>query len=323
MGNDMIDYIGDNEIPVFIINGFLEAGKTSFIQYTMSEEYFQIEGNTLLIVCEEGEVEYQSSELARAHTKLVQIENEEDLEPGRMEELRQSFNAERVIIEYNGMWDPTKLVLPEGWVLYQQITIFNGATLTTYLNNMKALMGPMLRNTELCIVNRCDDRQETELLDWKRKLRPMLVSESAIVMENKYGEIPLETLPEELPYDLEAPVIEIKPEDFGIWFFDAKDNPDRYKGKIVSFTACIMRSRNFQEDCFVPGRMAMTCCEADMTFIGFIAHYADIDAFPNHGWVKLRAKMDVRYQKEYGGEGPFLEVIDMSLTGEIKEPVAF
>ena len=319
----MIDYIDDNEIPVFIINGFLEAGKTSFIQYTMGEEYFRIDGNTLLIVCEEGEVSYQKEELASAHTRLVQIDDESELDPDRMEELRKSFDAERVIIEYNGMWDPTRLRFPEGWVLYQQITIFDGSTLTSYLNNMKALMGPMLRNTELCIVNRCDGKSESELLDWKRKLRPMLVSESAIVMENKYGEIPLETLPEELPYDVNAPVIEIKPEDFGIWFFDAKDNPDRYKGKIVSFTACIMKSKRFAEDCFVPGRMAMTCCEADMTFIGFMAHYADLGAFMNHAWVKLRAKVDVRYQKEYGGEGPFLEIIDMSLTGEIKEPVGF
>ena len=319
----MIDYIDDNEIPVFIINGFLEAGKTAFIQYTMSEEYFQIEGNTLLIVCEEGEVEYKKADLEKCHAKLCIIEDEADLKPAYLEELRKSFDAERVIIEYNGMWDPTKLKLPEGWVLYQQVTIFDGTTLTSYLNNMKALMGPMLRNTELCIVNRCDGKEESELLDWKRKLRPMLGSDTAIVMENKYGEIPLETLPEELPYDVNAPVIEIKPEDFGIWFFDAKDNPDRYKGKIVSFTACIMKSKRFGEDCFVPGRMAMTCCEADMTFIGFMAHYADLSAFTNHAWVKLRAKVDVRYQKEYGGEGPFLEIIDMSLTGEIKEPVGF
>ena len=319
----MVDYIDDNEIPVFIINGFLEAGKTAFIKYTMGEDYFQIDGNTLLIVCEEGEVEYDKKELSRYNTKLVTVDSEDELKSSYLEELRESSKAERVIIEYNGMWDPTRLILPEGWVLYQQITIFNGATLTSYLNNMKALMGPMLKNTELCIVNRCDGKKDEELLDWKRKLRPMLTSDSAIVMENRYGEIPLETLPEELPYDIEAKIIEIKPEDFGIWFFDAKDNPERYKGKFVSFTACIMKSRAFPEDCFVPGRMAMTCCEADMTFIGYMAHYSGLSAFANHAWVRLRAKVDIRYQKEYGGEGPFLEVTEMALTGEIKEPVGF
>ena len=47
----------DDQIPVFLINGFLEAGKTEFIKYTMAQDYFQTEGTTLLLLCEEGESE--------------------------------------------------------------------------------------------------------------------------------------------------------------------------------------------------------------------------------------------------------------------------
>lgn len=320
----MADYINDNEIPVFLITGFLESGKTSFIQYTMGEEYFEIEGNTLLLVCEEGEVEYNPKLLKEQRTFLELVEKPEELNRAHLKELGARCKAERVVIELNGMWDPEKIEYPEGWVPYQQVTMMNGATLTTYLNNMKALMGPMLKTAELCIVNRCDGKSQEELLDWKRKLRPMMKQQvSDIVMEDKNGEIPLETLPEELPYDLEAPVIEIKPEDFGIWFFDAKDNPKRYEGKLVQLVACIMKSARFGKDCFVPGRMAMTCCEADMTFIGFMAHYAGLASFQNHAWVKLTAKMQVKNLPEYQGEGPFLEVQSMALTSEIKEPVGF
>ena len=168
-----------------------------------------------------------------------------------------------------------------------------------------------------------DGRSEEELIDWKRKLRPMLLSGSDVVMENQYGEIPMEILPEELPYDISQDVIEIKPEDYGIWFFDTKDNPERYKGKTVEFTACIMKSRELEKDVFVPGRMAMTCCEADMTFIGFLAHSPEISHFENYAWVKLRAKVDIRMRQEYQGEGPFLEVLSMVRTGEIAEPVGF
>ena len=46
------------QLPVFVINGFLEAGKTQFMKFTMQQEYFKTEGNTLLIVCEEGDEEY-------------------------------------------------------------------------------------------------------------------------------------------------------------------------------------------------------------------------------------------------------------------------
>lgn len=319
----MADYINDNEIPVFLINGFLEAGKSAFIKYTMGEEYFQIDGKTLLIVCEEGEVEYHADELKEYETSMVVLEREEDMTKSYLEELQKRYRPERVIIEFNGMWNMDKLELPADWALYQQVTIMDGTTLQQYLNNMKSLMGPMLRNSELCIVNRCDGKTNEELVEWKRKLRPMLLSGSDIVFENKNGEIPMEILPEELPYDLEADVLQIKPEDYGIWFFDMKDNPRRYEGKTVEFTACIMKSKDFEKDCFVPGRMAMTCCEADMTFIGFLAHSAALSSFANHAWVKLRAKVEVRERREYGGEGPFLEVESMALTGEIEEPVGF
>lgn len=319
----MADYINDNEIPVFLINGFLEAGKTAFIKYTMQEDYFQIDGRTLLIVCEEGEVEYDTDELQLYNTAMVVIDEEANMTQAYLESLSERYKPERVVIEFNGMWNMDKLELPKDWVLYQQVTVMDGTTLTQYLNNMRSLMGPMLRNSELCIVNRCDDKTNEELVDWKRKLRPMLLTGSDIVMENRYGEIPMEILPEELPYDLEAPVIVLKPEDFGIWYFDTKDNPERYRGKTVEFTACIMKSPQFEKDCFVPGRMAMTCCEADMTFIGFLAHSPELSSFKNYDWVKLRAKIDVRLRREYEGEGPFLEVISMVHTGEIKEPVGF
>ena len=319
----MADYINDNEVPVFLINGFLEAGKTAFIKYTMGEEYFQIDGRTLLIVCEEGEVEYKTEELKEFNTVMVVAEEEAEFTRSWLEGLAERYKPERVIIEFNGMWTMDRVERPEDWVLYQQVTIMDGTTLPQYLANMKSLMGPMLRNSELCIVNRCDGRSEEELIDWKRKLRPMLLSGSDVVMENQYGEIPMEILPEELPYDISQDVIEIKPEDYGIWFFDTKDNPERYKGKTVEFTACIMKSRELEKDVFVPGRMAMTCCEADMTFIGFLAHSPEISHFENYAWVKLRAKVDIRMRQEYQGEGPFLEVLSMVRTGEIAEPVGF
>ena len=41
-----------------MITGFLESGKTEFINYTLAQPYFQAKGTTLLILCEEGEVEY-------------------------------------------------------------------------------------------------------------------------------------------------------------------------------------------------------------------------------------------------------------------------
>lgn len=320
----MIDEIKDNEIPVFLVNGFLESGKTSFIMYTIGEEYFHVEGNTLLVVCEEGEVEYDSKLLGREKTIVVNVDDKSGLTKEFLEEQLKKNRCERVIIEYNGMWgDPGEIDFPDDWVLYQQITVMDGSTLGAYLNNMKALMGPMLKNTELCIVNRCDNKTHEELIGYKRQLRPMMQQGSMLVMENRYGEVELETLDEELPYDVKGNEVVIKPEHYGTWYLDARDYPERYAGKTVDFTARIMKSPKFDKGLFVPGRMSMTCCENDMAFLGYLAYYKDIDKYKNGEWVHLKARFDIKNRPEYEGEGPFLTVLSMVLTGEIKEPAGF
>lgn len=320
----MDSMINDNEKPVFLVNGFLESGKTSFINYTVSEDYFHIDGNTLLIVTEEGEVEYDQKLLKREHITTAVFDDKESITKERLRELAEACNAERIVIEWNGMWDPELLRFPDDWILYQQITMMNGSTLDMYLNNMKALMGPMLKYTELLLINRCDDIPEENLLNWKRQLRPMLMQGAEIVMENKFGEVPLDVIPEDLPFDISGDEIVIAPENFGIWFFDCRDYTERYKGKKVTFSACVMRDeKTFEKDCFVPGRMAMTCCEADMSFLGFMAHYRGISAYPDGTWVKLTARVDVKNLPEYEGEGPFLEVLSIAHTGEISDPVTF
>lgn len=316
--------IDDNEIPVFLINGFLDGGKTSFIAYTLSEEYFHIEGNTILLVCEDGEVQYDKRLLKRENVTRIDIDSKEELTKERFEQLNSLYRPERVLIEYNGMWgDPGELIFPDEWVIYQQLTVMDGTTIGMYLNNMKALMGPMLKNSELCIVNRCDDKTDAELLEYKRKLRPMLVSGSTVVMENKYGEIELETLDEELPYDVKADIIEIGNEDYGIWFIDAKDYPQRYLGKKVSFTAQIMKPKGLKKGEFVPVRMVMTCCEADMQPLGYIAYSKDLDAYKDGDWVKLTAEFKTENRSEYRGEGPYLNILSMTLTGPVSGAAGF
>lgn len=65
------------EIPIYLITGFLESGKTSFINFTVAQDYFQIDGPTLLITTEEGEVEYDEKELLKHNTVLEIVEGPE------------------------------------------------------------------------------------------------------------------------------------------------------------------------------------------------------------------------------------------------------
>lgn len=311
--------IEDDMMPLFLINGFLEAGKTQFLQFTMEQDYFQTEGKTLLIVCEEGDTEYDEELLKRTRTAVVYIDSLEELTPARLEELELLYNPERVLMEWNGMWNQDELRLPPDWTIYQQVTIIDGSTFDLYLKNMKPLLGAMVRNSELIICNRCDGLEDLE--GYRRTLKAMN-NRCEIVFEDEEGEIE-EVSEADLPYDMTAEVIEIVPKDYGIWYIDTMDKPDRYRGKVVEFTAMVLKSPNFPKNYFVPGRMAMTCCEADMTFLGYICKAREARKLETKEWVRVRARIEYEEWPDYQGTGPVLYADSVEPAEPIKEIVQF
>lgn len=311
--------IDDDIMPVFLINGFLEAGKTEFLQFTMEQDYFQTEGKTLLIVCEEGDQEYDQELLTKTKTAVVYIDSLEEMTPERLEELELLYNPERVLMEWNGIWNQDDLRLPPDWMIYQQVTIIDASTFDLYVKNMKPLLGAMVRNSELIICNRCDGLEDLE--GYRRTLKAMN-NRCEIVFEDSEGEIE-EVSEADLPYDMTADVICIDPEDYGIWYIDTMDKPDRYRGKVVEFTAMVLKSPEFPKNYFVPGRMAMTCCEADMTFLGYVCKAREARNLETRQWVRVRAKIEYEEWKDYGGVGPVLYAEFVNPDEPIKEVVQF
>ncbi len=311
--------IEDDVMPLFLINGFLEAGKTQFLQFTMEQEYFQTDGKTLLIVCEEGDTEYDEDLLKATRTSVVYVDSLEDLTPERLEELELLHNPERVLMEWNGMWNQDDLRMPRDWTIYQQVTIIDGSTMDVYMKNMKPLLGAMVRNSELVICNRCDGLQDLE--SYRRTLLAMN-NNAEIVFEDEEGEIS-EVSEADLPYDMSASVIEIPPEAYGIWYIDCMDKPDRYRGKVVEFTAMVLKSPEFPKNYFVPGRMAMTCCEADMTFLGYICKAREARNLETKQWVRVRARIEYEEWQDYGGVGPVLYAESVEPAKGIRDIVQF
>lgn len=304
--------------PIYIINGFLESGKTEFISFTLSQPYFQIRGKTLLIVCEEGENEYDPQVLKRSRTVMEVIDEEEDFTPDKLLELEKEHKPERIVIEYNGMWNSKDMKLPWHWTVEQQITIINGKTFQNYYSNMKSLLAEQLRKSELIIFNRCDGLNE-QLGNYKRNVKAVN-PQADIIFEDKDGEIN-QLLEEDLPFDLNAPVIELDNYGYGIWYLDSMDNPGRYLGKTVKFTAMVLRPKEFGANEFVPGRMAMTCCADDMAFIGFPCEYDKASELTNKSWVEVTATIDKGVRPEYKGEGPILRAIEVKPGKKPKKEV--
>lgn len=303
--------------PVYVINGFLESGKTEFISFTLAQPYFQIRGKTLILLCEEGEIEYDEDLLRKSRSVIEIIENEEDFTPTHLVELEKKHKPERIIIEYNGMWNYKNMKLPWYWKIEQQITTIDGSTFPMYYTNMRSLLAEMIRKSEMIIFNRCDG--VTELNTYKRNIKAVNPS-ADVIFEDANGEID-EILEEDLPYDLNQEIIELDNEGYGIWYLDSMDHLERYMGKKLKFTAMVLKPEDFPKGYFVPGRMAMTCCAEDMAFLGYACEYAGADSLKQKEWVSVTATVSREYWEDYKGEGPILHAISVEKTKAPKEEV--
>ena len=302
---------------VFIINGFLESGKTEFIKFTMQQEYFRIKGKTMILLCEEGEVEYDDALLKQTNSVVEVIEKKEDLLGSTLLNLEKKHKPDRIIIEYNGMWPMANLKLPWHWKVNQQITIINAATWPMYYTNMRSLIGDMVRKSEMIMFNRCDGIKD--LASYKRNMRA-LNRDAEIIFEDSNGEVTA-TMEEELPFDVKKDRIDLTEATYGSWFFDMLDTPDRYEGKTISFLAHVAKPAGFHEGCFVPGRHAMTCCAEDIAFLGFVAKYEKASEIKDGNWYNVTATVKHEYWADYKGVGPVLYIDEITPANAPKEEI--
>jgi len=302
---------------VYVINGFLESGKTEFITFTLGQPYFQIKGKTLILLCEEGENEYDEELLKRSRTEIELIEEQDDFSASKLLELEKKHKPDRIIIEWNGMWNAKEMKLPWHWKVEQQITTIDATTFPMYFTNMRSLLAEMVRKSELIIFNRCDGIEELNV--YRRNIKAVNAA-ADVVFEGENGEID-ELFEEDLPYDLSQDVIVLDNQGYGIWYLDSMDHLERYIGKKIEFVAMVLKPDNFPKGYFVPGRMAMTCCADDMAFLGYACEFAGAGALKQKEWVKVTATVTKEYWEDYKGEGPILHAISVEKTKAPKEEI--
>lgn len=297
-----------NDIPVYLVAGFLDGGKTNFINGIL-QDGFAREDRTLLICCEEGEEEYD--EKALQNVTVVYVDEEKDLLCSQLKAWEKMYRPKQVLIEYNGMWQMERLyreVLPANWVLYQIMTFVDAATFEPYARNMGQLMMEKITNTDLLVFNRCTP----ELRDSLRKRNLRMVNRRAdIYLENLDGTSEDYLTGDECPFDLTADVIDIPDDDFGVWYVDVMDHPDRYVGKTMHMKLIMCHSKQYPGTC-CPGRFAMVCCENDVQFLGLVARGQGLTQYQNRDWVEVSARVALGQHPAYQGEGPILDILSIA-----------
>jgi len=315
------------EIPVYVFTGFMDSGKTSLIQETLFENDFAKDGDDkiLIISCEDGDEEYDVEKLKTIRASVTTIEEEEDFNYDNLCKIQNEFKPDVVFIEYNGTWGIDKLYdvdvkLPEGWVVAQSLATVDSTTFDMYMTNMRAMMNEQLIKAEVVIFNRCTD--ETN----KAKYRGMIKAinrPAQIVYERADGTI--DDSPEELPFDINADVIEISDADYALWFMDCMDSPKKYDGKKVHFLGLVYNPKEskFRKDVFVPGRFAMTCCVDDIQFLGMKCKYDKASTIEHKSWVDITARIKVEFAKEYKGKGPVLYLVSVEPASQPDDELVY
>ena len=297
------------EIPVYLFTGFLDSGKTTFLNGIL-EDGFARDTPTLLICCEEGEEEYDPRFLD--NVTVVTLDGQEALKCSLLKELEKKHRPEQVVMEYNGMWplaDLEQSILPSNWILYQVMTTVDAATFEIYAKNMGQIMMEKLTAADMIVFNRCTPALRDALR--KRNLR-MVNRRADIFLENTDGSAEPYLTGDECPFDLSQPVIDIPDDDFGVWYVDAMEHPDRYAGKDIHAKLVMCHVPQYP-DVAIPGRFAMVCCAEDVTFFGVVATGKGLDRFPNRAWVEVTARVGVGRHPAYGGEmGPILAITSIA-----------
>jgi len=309
------------QIPVYSFTGFLDSGKTKFIQQTLEDPRFNAGERTLLLVCEEGEEEYDFSTYPSQNVFLAVVDQER-VTTKELLALQKKYKAQRVVAELNGMQLVGDLYsrFPEEWVVAQEVMFADATTILAYNANMRNLVMDKLVGGQMVVFNRLDPGADTTEL---HKLARAANRRIDILYDYTDGTTAFDDVEDPLPFDIQAPVIEVKDEDYALWYRHVTEEPQIYDGKKIRFKGQVAMLRRDRNSMFAPGRFVMTCCVDDIQFCGVPCRYEKSKELTPRSWVMVTASISAEKHPLYqGGLGPVLTAICVEPAEPAEQDVA-
>ena len=309
------------EIPVYLFLGFLESGKTKFIQDTLCDVRFNNGEKTLLLICEEGIEEYEPSLFSGDNVTMKIVDSPEELSPSYLTNLQNETKAERIIVEYNGMWPVGALLsaLPRSFSLVQCMMFADARTFLNYNQNMRNQTVDKLRICELVVFNRMQrDIDKAEL----HKIVRGVSRRADIAYEYTDGSVEYDDIEDPLPFDIDAPVIKIEDTDYALWYRDLIEESEKYNGKTVKFRGIAAYDDRMPDTMFAAGRHVMTCCVDDIEYMPVVCVTNKKHSFKTRDWLMVTGTVRIENCKLYRGKGPVIHVEDIAVTSPPQTEVA-
>ncbi len=292
--------MSSTSIPAILVNGFLNSGKTTYIQDCLKNDYFYKKGRTLLLSFEEGETEYELELLKSRNTELLTYSRSGDI----LTFLQNALDAsapDRVYVEMNAMMPELYETLASLLRIDFSITLMEGTTFQLYLTNLRQLLQNMVKISHQIIFN----RMSKEELEPYGNLFRVMNGKAAYLWEGPtgYHEKAFGVM---VPFDLNADTLILSDEDFTPFYLDALDAPAHYVGKELHLLCQAARSDE-SSDTFRVGRRVMTCCAADIQFLSIQCRTTDGTCPEDQAWIELTA-VGTLCSDRYGQKSLMLEV---------------
>ena len=308
------------QIPVYAFTGFLDSGKTKFIQETLEDERFNAGERTLLLVFEEGEEEFDFSTYPHQNV-FLEVLDQETVTEKDFKALMKKHRPERIVAELNGMQLVGDLYarFPAEWVIAQEVMFADSTTFMTYNANMRNLVMDKLTGAQMVVFNRLAKGDDVMPF---HKLARAASRRVDIMYEFTDGSTQFDDIEDPLPFDINAPVIQVEDDDYALWFRDVTEEPEKYEGKTVRFKAQVAMLRRDKNGMFAPGRFVMTCCVDDIQFCGLPCKYAASKELQSRSWVMVEATIAAEKHRLYKGDlGPVLTAISVTPAAPAVEDV--
>lgn len=308
-------------IPIYLFLGFLESGKTKFIQETLEDERFNNGEKTLVLICEEGIEEFDVSKMPHKDIIFHTIEDKSEYTEENLTKILKESGAERIVVEFNGMWTMEDFfgAMPDETSLAQVMFFADATTFMNYNSNMRSLVVDKLNATEMTVFNRFEESMSPEEF---HKIVRGVTRRSEIVYEYTDGRVAYDDIEDPLPFDIEADSITIEDKDFALWYRDIMEEPEKYDGKIMTFKSLVAKNGKFPVNTYAVGRHIMTCCVDDIQYCWLVAQ-DDKNFNPSHeDWITITGKIKVQKHKMYRGKGPVLFVQNVEKAEKPAQPVA-